>query len=112
MSPVAIVWPCPLAVDAYAAAGRDLGFPRPGCPVVCRAAGVLAGIPALCPGGGPSIGLRQALPGIAELMCEHGESHPDRHRLLPKRQRREATASPSRGGKRRFLMPGSDPSAR
>ncbi len=32
MSPVAIVWPCPLAVDAYAAAGRDLGFPRPDCP--------------------------------------------------------------------------------
>ena len=32
MSPVAIVWPCPLAVDAYAAAGRDLGFPRPDGP--------------------------------------------------------------------------------
>ena len=32
MSPVAIVWPCPLAVGAYAAAGRDLGFPRPDCP--------------------------------------------------------------------------------
>ena len=30
--PVAIVWPCPLAVDAYAAAGHDLGFPRPDCP--------------------------------------------------------------------------------
>jgi hypothetical protein len=29
---VAIVWPCPLAVDAYAAAGPDLGFPRPDCP--------------------------------------------------------------------------------
>ena len=29
---MAIVWPCPLAVDAYAAAGRDLGFPRPDCP--------------------------------------------------------------------------------
>ena len=27
-----IVWPCPLAVDAYAAAGRDVGFPRPSCP--------------------------------------------------------------------------------
>ena len=44
MSPVAIVWPCPLAVDAYAAAGRDLGFPpTPRLPVVCRAADVLAG---------------------------------------------------------------------
>ena len=32
MPPVAIVWPCPLAVDADAAAGRDLGFPRPDCP--------------------------------------------------------------------------------
>jgi hypothetical protein len=29
---VAIVWPCPLAVDAYAAAGRQVGFPRPDCP--------------------------------------------------------------------------------
>ena len=27
-----IVWPCPLAVDAYARAGRDVGFPRPDCP--------------------------------------------------------------------------------
>ena len=32
LSPVAIVWPCPLSVDAYAAAGRNLGFPRPECP--------------------------------------------------------------------------------
>src|SRR5712691_5412748 len=30
--PVAIVWPCPLAVDAHVAAGRDVGFPRPSCP--------------------------------------------------------------------------------
>lgn len=29
---MAIVWPCPLPVDAYAAAGRDVEFPRPGCP--------------------------------------------------------------------------------
>ena len=29
---MAIVWPCPLAVDAYAAAGRDLGFPCADCP--------------------------------------------------------------------------------
>ena len=28
-----IVWPCPLAVDAYARAGRGAGFPRPECPV-------------------------------------------------------------------------------
>jgi hypothetical protein len=32
LSPVAMVWPCPLAVDAYVAAGRDAGFPRPVCP--------------------------------------------------------------------------------
>ena len=32
VSPVAIVWPCPLAVDAYEAAGRDVLFPRPACP--------------------------------------------------------------------------------
>ena len=30
--PVAIVWPCPLAVDAYVAAGREVEFPRPDCP--------------------------------------------------------------------------------
>jgi len=29
---VAIVWPCPLSVDAYVAAGRDVEFPRPDCP--------------------------------------------------------------------------------
>jgi hypothetical protein len=32
---VAIVWPCPLPVDAYVPAGRDVGFPRPDCPS-CR----------------------------------------------------------------------------
>ena len=35
VSPVAMVWPCPLAVDAYVAAGRVVGFPRPDCPS-CR----------------------------------------------------------------------------
>jgi len=29
---VAIVWPCPLSVDAYVAAGRQVKFPRPDCP--------------------------------------------------------------------------------
>jgi uncharacterized protein (TIGR00106 family) len=29
---VAIVWPCPLPVDAYVAAGRQVEFPRPDCP--------------------------------------------------------------------------------
>jgi transposase-like protein len=32
VSPVAMVWPCPLPVDAYVAAGREVGFPRPACP--------------------------------------------------------------------------------
>lgn len=32
LPPVAIVWPCPLSVDEYAAAGRDLDVPRPECP--------------------------------------------------------------------------------
>ncbi len=32
---MAIVWPCPLAVDAYVAAGRGVEFPRPACPS-CR----------------------------------------------------------------------------
>jgi hypothetical protein len=29
---MAIVWPCPLSVDAYVAAGRDVEVPRPDCP--------------------------------------------------------------------------------
>jgi Domain of unknown function (DUF6431) len=29
---VAMVWPCPLPVDAYARAGREVEFPRPDCP--------------------------------------------------------------------------------
>ena len=37
LPPVAIVWPCPLSVDEYAAAGRDLEVPRLDCP---RCAGV------------------------------------------------------------------------
>jgi hypothetical protein len=27
-----MVWPCPLTVDAYVAAGREVEFPRPDCP--------------------------------------------------------------------------------
>ena len=29
---MAIVWPCPLPVDVYVAAGRGVEFPRPECP--------------------------------------------------------------------------------
>lgn len=32
LAPVAIVWPCPLSVDAYVAAGRDVEVPRLDCP--------------------------------------------------------------------------------
>ena len=39
MPPVAIVWPCPLSVDAYVAAGRDVVVPRPECSR-CRGATV------------------------------------------------------------------------
>ncbi|MGH9156680.1 MAG: DUF6431 domain-containing protein [Acidimicrobiales bacterium] len=31
-STVAIVWPCPLTVDEYESAGRDVDVPRPDCP--------------------------------------------------------------------------------
>ena len=30
---MAIVWPCPLPVDAYVAAGRKVEVPRPVCPL-------------------------------------------------------------------------------
>ena len=39
LPPVAIVWPCPLSVDAYVAAGRDVEVPRPDCP---RCGGVMS----------------------------------------------------------------------
>ncbi len=39
MPPVAIVWPCPLSVDAYVAAGREVELPRPCCP---RCGGVMS----------------------------------------------------------------------
>jgi len=29
---MSIVWPCPLTVDEYAAAGRAVRVPRPDCP--------------------------------------------------------------------------------
>jgi len=35
-STVAIVWPCPLGVDEYAAAGRDVEVPRPSCPACAK----------------------------------------------------------------------------
>ena len=46
---MAIVWPCPLSVDAYAAAGRDVEFPRPDCPECAFGDDVLVGISAPCP---------------------------------------------------------------
>lgn len=35
-STVAIVWPCPLGVDEYEAAGRDVEVPRPDCPACAK----------------------------------------------------------------------------
>jgi Domain of unknown function (DUF6431) len=34
--PLAIVWACPLPVDAYVMAGRDVEVPRPACPSCAR----------------------------------------------------------------------------
>src|SRR5262245_19754321 len=42
-----MVWPCPLAVDAYVAAGRDLDFPRPAGPPLPKASTVI-GVTAHC----------------------------------------------------------------
>lgn len=36
---MAIVWPCPLSVDAYAAAGREIDVPRQPCPSCSQAMG-------------------------------------------------------------------------
>ncbi len=43
LSPVAIVWPCPLTVDAYVAAGREVEFPRLDCPSCARRMGLWSG---------------------------------------------------------------------
>ena len=43
LSPVAIVWPCPLTVDAYVAAGRDVEFPRLECPLCTGPMGLWSG---------------------------------------------------------------------
>ena len=42
-SPVAIVWPCPLTVDAYLAAGRGVVFPRLECPSCAGPMGLWSG---------------------------------------------------------------------
>ena len=42
-SPVAIVWPCPLTVDAYLAAGRGVVFPRLDCPSCAGPMGLWSG---------------------------------------------------------------------
>jgi len=64
---VAIVWPCPLAVDAYAAAGREVGFPQPSCPscagplVFWSGTGVMSGRRAAAGGSScPGCGARRA----------------------------------------------------
>ena len=43
VSPVAIVWPCPLGVDAYVAVGRDVKFPRLDCPSCAEPMGLWSG---------------------------------------------------------------------
>ena len=43
VSPVAIVWPCPLGVDAYVAVGRDVEFPRMDCPSCAEPMGLWSG---------------------------------------------------------------------
>ncbi len=43
LSPVAIVWPCPLTVDAYVVAGRDVEFPRLDCPSCAGPMGLWSG---------------------------------------------------------------------
>ena len=40
---VAIVWPCPLGVEQYAAAGRQIEVPRPDCPGCGRAMALWSG---------------------------------------------------------------------
>jgi Domain of unknown function (DUF6431) len=40
---VAIVWPCPLGVEQYAAVGRGVEVPRPDCPGCGRAMGLWSG---------------------------------------------------------------------
>src|SRR5260370_32587930 len=42
-APVALVWPCPLTVDAYVAAGRDVEFPRLEGPSCARRMGLWSG---------------------------------------------------------------------
>ncbi len=37
--PVVIIWPCPLSVDAYVAAGSSVDVPRPSCPTCSEAMG-------------------------------------------------------------------------
>ena len=36
LPPMAIVWPCTLPVDAYAAAGKSVDIPRADCPDCCE----------------------------------------------------------------------------
>jgi hypothetical protein len=43
LSPVAIVWPCPLTVDSYVVAGRGVEFPRLECPSCAGPMGLWSG---------------------------------------------------------------------
>jgi hypothetical protein len=78
---VAIVWPCPLAVDAYAAARRDVGSRAQTARRVPGRRCSDRGVPASCPGRCARRGVRRALlPAftlasrldVAETIGRHG----------------------------------------
>lgn len=65
---MAIVWPCPMSVDAYVAAGREVEVPRPDCP---RCGGVMSwwsGYRRFVRAGGTSRGI--FVPRVRCAACE------------------------------------------
>jgi transposase-like protein len=72
---MAIVWPCPLSVDEYLAAGRELEVPRPECPGCSTPMGFWSGYERSLRAGGRDLRL-----WVRRARCRTCEST---HALLP-----------------------------
>jgi hypothetical protein len=108
---VAIVWPCPLAVDAYAAAGREVGLPRPDCPSCAAPLVFWSQYRRHVREAGPASDSGMLFPAWPSSRASTANHTLTDTSSCPKAAPGGYCIS-SRGGKRRFLMPGSDPSAR
>ena len=97
---MAIVWPCTLSVDAYAAAGREVEVPRAHLPVVSRSDDVLVGLLAVrAPRGASPQDLGR--PGLVRALRRHPRPAPGVRGAEPPRLDRDHRSRPRERGRAR-----------